>query len=78
MEMDEESVDAEFGERKRAYGNADTYHGGYSIVTTGTGDGRHATVLIACYASRKKAPPFFIVQGKRNMSNWYVGLDHGT
>ena len=61
--MGQNSVNAEFGDRKRVYSNADTNHGRYSTVTAGTGDGRHVTVVIAFSASCKKAPPFFIVRG---------------
>ena len=72
--MDETQVDGEFGERKKVYSPADTHHGGFIATKKHAGDGRHVTVVMAVSASAKKAPPFFIVEGKRNMSNWYMKL----
>ena len=73
--MDETHVDGEFGKRKSVYSPADSHHRGFVATKKHGGDGRHVTVVLAVSASGKKAPPFFIVESKRNMSNWYYKLE---
>ena len=72
--MDETHVDGEFGKRERVVSDGSTHHGGFAKTTAGTGNGRNVTVVFAVSASGKKCPPFFIIKGKRNMSNWYLQL----
>ena len=72
--MDETHVDGEFGKRERVVSDGSTHHGGFAKTTAGTGNGRNVTVVFAVSASGKKCPPFFIIEGKRNMSNWYLQL----
>ena len=74
--MDETHVNGEFGKRKSVYRPADSHHGGFvAIKKKHEDDGSHVTVVLAVSASGKKASPFLIAEGKRNMSNWYCKLE---
>lgn len=63
--MDEISVNIEFGERSKSCTSSSTHYGGFNAVTTG-GNGKHVTTVVAVSASGLMAPPFLIVPGKHD------------
>lgn len=58
------------------FGPSNSKHAGFVSQTTGSGEGRHVTAVIAVSAAGHKAPPFFIVQGKNVISSWFSHLDN--
>lgn len=60
--MDETSVDSEFGTKIKVFGPSNTNHGGFNASST-NGKGKHVTAVISCSAEGQKPPPFFIVAG---------------
>lgn len=73
--MDETGALTEYGQKTKVFGASSTDHGGCISQSTGSGEGRHVTAVIAVSASGHKAPPFFIVQGKNVMRNWFLPLN---
>lgn len=73
--MEETNVTAENGKKKKVFSPADPHHGGFQVATTGSGSGKHITSVIAASPSGLVAPPFFIVAGKRVMSNWLLPVN---
>lgn len=70
--LDETNVDPEFGRRVKVLCDSSSHHGGSRPASTGTG--RHVTAVVAASASGRVCPPFFLVQGKQVISNWFQPL----
>lgn len=66
-------MDPEFGERIKVAYDSTSHHGGSKPA--GSGSGKHVTAFIAASASGRVCPPFFIVQDKNVMSNWFQPLN---
>lgn len=62
-------------QKTKVYGSFDSKGGGFKSQSIGSGEGRHVTAVVAVSATGHKAPPFFILQGKRVMSNWLSHQD---
>ena len=68
--VDETAVDSTFGKKRKVFGPSNSHHGGFVASAKTAGAGKHIRCVVAVSASRRKAPPFFIVAGKHVMSNW--------
>ena len=72
--MDESSVETEFGKKTKSYAEARSHHEGSCPVRSSSGLGKHMTAIIAASASGRKAPPFLFVAGKLAMRHWIEQL----
>lgn len=70
--LDETSIDQEYGKKVKAFCDSRSHHGGSRAAATGSG--KHVTAVIPTSASGKVCP-FFIAQGKQVMSNWLQPLE---
>ena len=68
--MDETSVDVEFGEREKFFTTSASHSGGYNAVKQG-GIGKNITAVFAVSAFGLIAPPLLIVEGKNVMTRWF-------
>lgn len=69
--MDETSVDIEFGQKLKAFVAANSHHGPAKVSTTVSGGGKHVTAVIAISASGLLAPPFSLPRG---IIEWHNGF----
>lgn len=72
--LDETAVSPEFGRKVKVFSPSGSHHGG-SRAQRGTKSNKHVTALVAVSASGRRAPPLFIVSGKRIMESWFEPLD---
>ena len=49
--IDDSSVDVEFGERDKAFGSSDGHNGGFRASSYASGKGKHVTAVIAVSAA---------------------------
>lgn len=64
-------MDATEGHTRKVFSSADFHHGGFIGSSSAQGMSRHIPALVAVSGSGRKPPPFFIIAGKRMLSNWF-------
>lgn len=65
----------EFGKKEKVNGLSAQHHGGSIVDQIGSVTDRHVTSISDVSPSGLKAPPFFVVEGKRVMSRLFDTLD---
>lgn len=73
--MDETSVDVEYGEWEKYFTSSSRHYGGFKAVGKDW-NGKHITEVIAASAFGLVAPPFFIVAGKNVMKVWFLPFEN--
>ena len=58
-----------FGKRRKVFGPSDTHHGRLVASSKTQGISKDVTAVAAVSASRRRAPPSFIVAGKHVISS---------
>lgn len=73
LNLDKTEVITDYGKRAKVFGSSSTNHRGFKVSATGE-NGKHVTAVVAISAGGKRDPPFFIVEGKNMMPNWFKPL----
>ena len=68
--MNETSVSALEGKKRKGFSRTHINHGGFRGNSTSYGISKHVTAVVAVSASVLIVPPFFIVAGQRISSKW--------
>ena len=72
--LDEMSVDGDFGHRVKVFRFANAQYGGVGFSSKYSGSGKHLAAVVVTSASGSKLPLFFVFAGKDTMCSWFERL----